>query len=297
MVVRRRYAVKRPKGYKLGGAVIPDDDVLPTNDRAAVADVPTPPDHVAAEMSTPVDTPAPSPIRSEDNDAVARAVAAQQRAEELQRQAHRAQLHQANIGELQAHHDAKGLEAEAQQIGSLPPPSPVLSERRKDFIRANPELVDPENEQLVTALWRRGLKLGLQEDTEAIDQFVVNGLRSAAPPSQASQAPPQAREEPVQRQSAPMADDRLHAPAPSPEPRRSMPMTAPPTREVPTSNGSRRSSDMTLTAEERQIARAAIIDRPDMPALTDAEKEFLYLQNRNRYRAMVRDGLYSEQKG
>jgi hypothetical protein len=54
---------------------------------------------------------------------------------------------------------------------------------------------------------------------------------------------------------------------------------------------------MKLTEEERQIARASIVDRPDMPPLTNAQKEYLYWKNREKYRGMVADGTYSEQKG
>jgi hypothetical protein len=74
-----------------------------------------------------------------------------------------------------------------------------------------------------------------------------------------------------------------------------MPMAAPVSRETPNVNGSRRSTEMTLSAEERAIARASIIDRPDMPPLTDAQKEFLYLQNRERMRDLKRQGVISDQ--
>ena len=70
----------------------------------------------------------------------------------------------------------------------------------------------------------------------------------------------------------------------------------PVSREVPNASGKRHSDDMTLTPEERDIARRSIIDRPDLPRMTNAEKEWQYLQNRNRLRRMKADGSYSEQR-
>jgi len=86
-----------------------------------------------------------------------------------------------------------------------------------------------------------------------------------------------------------------HQPAPQPQ-RRSMPMTAPVTRDVPTPSGQRQSSKMTLTEEERQIARASIVDRPDMPPMTDAQKEYLYAKKKQQYQTMKANGTYSEQR-
>jgi hypothetical protein len=88
-------------------------------------------------------------------------------------------------------------------------------------------------------------------------------------------------------------------PSPAPQPqRRSMPVSAPVSRDVPTPTGQRQSSNkMTLSPEEVAIARASIQDRPDMPALTNAQKEYIYAQNKRKYQAMKANGTYSEQKG
>lgn len=89
---------------------------------------------------------------------------------------------------------------------------------------------------------------------------------------------------------------------PKPQPKqRSIPMTAPPSREVPTAAGQRsKPGTMTLTAEERLIARTAIIDRPDLPKMTNAEKELLYARNKARLQKMKASGEYrqtTEQNG
>lgn len=75
-------------------------------------------------------------------------------------------------------------------------------------------------------------------------------------------------------------------------------MSAPVSRDVPTPTGQRQSSNkMTLSPEEVAIARASIVDRPDLPPLTNAEKEYIYAQNKRKYQAMKANGQYSEQKG
>lgn len=83
--------------------------------------------------------------------------------------------------------------------------------------------------------------------------------------------------------------------APQPQ-RRSMPMTAPVSREVPTAQGTRQKNSMRLTEEERQAARLAIPDRPDLPKLTNAQKEYMYAKNKAKFEAMKANGTYSEQR-
>jgi hypothetical protein len=87
-------------------------------------------------------------------------------------------------------------------------------------------------------------------------------------------------------------------PDPPPQPqKRSMPVSAPVSRDVPTPTGQRQSSNkMTLTPEEVAIARASIVDRPDMAPLTNAQKEYIYAQNKRKYQQMKANGSYSEQK-
>src|SRR5262245_15044308 len=82
-------------------------------------------------------------------------------------------------------------------------------------------------------------------------------------------------------------------PEPAPQPqKRSMPMAAPVSREVPTGSGTRKQSSMRLTEEERKIARDSIPDRPDLPKLTNAQKEYMYAKNKAKYEEMKRNGTY-----
>lgn len=85
-------------------------------------------------------------------------------------------------------------------------------------------------------------------------------------------------------------------PAPQPQPKRSMPMAAPVSREVPAATGTRKQPSMRLTEEERKIARDSIPDRPDLPKLTNAQKEYMYAKNKAKYEQMRRDGTYTDQR-
>jgi hypothetical protein len=263
MATRRR-RTQRVRHFKDGGAV-PLDDVLPGFGRqeaeavAATADEPAP----------------PPPPPAGQSDAVFRALEAQRRAEQMQA-------------------------AAAMQQPAQPPAQPQMSERRQRFLAAHPEILDPTNREAVEGYWRQALRMGLAEDTPEIDNYVLQGLhferasretaeerargmhQDEPDDAPASPAPPQSRREAFQ--------------APSSEPRRSMPITAPVTREVPTMTGKRMTDNNTLSAEERQMARDAIPDRPDLPKLSNHEKELMYLRNREKYREMVRNGTYTDQR-
>lgn len=87
------------------------------------------------------------------------------------------------------------------------------------------------------------------------------------------------------------------APTPSPAPapqKRSVPVSAPVSREPPTSSGQRSSGNqITLTAEERQIARNSF-GSVNGRELSPAEKERLYALNKAKYKRMLADGSYSD---
>jgi hypothetical protein len=89
-------------------------------------------------------------------------------------------------------------------------------------------------------------------------------------------------------------------PAPAAQPqRRSMPVSAPVSRDVPSATGARPTS-VTLSEEERKIARLSIMDRPDMPNLTNEQKERIYAQNKMKLQRMRANGEYrhtTEQTG
>lgn len=73
--------------------------------------------------------------------------------------------------------------------------------------------------------------------------------------------------------------------------RRSMPVSAPVSRDVPTASGQRQpSSKVTLNEEERLIARSAF-SASDM---TNAQKEYLYAQNKRKLANMRANGKYPQ---
>lgn len=76
--------------------------------------------------------------------------------------------------------------------------------------------------------------------------------------------------------------------------KRSIPMTAPVSRDAVSPSGTRQGNKITLTEEERRIARDSIIDRPDLPKLTDAQKEYIYAQNKQRLLRMRATGEYRQ---
>lgn len=81
---------------------------------------------------------------------------------------------------------------------------------------------------------------------------------------------------------------------PEPQPqRRSMPVSAPVSREAPLASGQRPSSSkVTLSEEERQIARTSFTN-PDM---TNAQKEYLYAQNKQKLSQRRANGSYPHQE-
>jgi hypothetical protein len=137
--------------------------------------------------------------------------------------------------------------------------------------------LEPANAKEVAFHYRASLAAGIPDDTAQMNEAILSGLRRE-------------REHAVEQARAV-----VEAPA---APRRpSVRVSAPVSREAPAMSGRREPSDQnTLSPEEVDIARRSIIDRPDMPPMTNAQKELQYLRNRNRYRAMVRNGSYSEQK-
>jgi hypothetical protein len=280
MATRRRTQKVRHH-FKDGGAV-PIEDVLPgfgreePEARAADADVPSP-------APPPPPEPEPDIPPSENSDAVLLAIMGQRRAEQVPAEAMQ----------------RAAVEQPAQPAPPQPAP-PQMSERRIAFIQAHPELLARENAEAVQSYWQQAQRVGMTDEAE-VDRYVLQGVlweqrqreprREEPEPAPSYAEPPQSQREAFQE---PPPEPRR--PPPPSEPRRSMPMTAPPQREVPSYNGKRASSNrMRLTEEERMIART-LPDRPDLPKLTNAQKEYLYAQQKAKYEAMKASGEYTDQR-
>lgn len=151
-----------------------------------------------------------------------------------------------------------------RQIAGMPIP-----DNAKDWLRGHPDyLTDPrKNSKLQAAHWDAlddaggESQMGSQKYIDALETRL--GLRQAAPAAE---------------------------PQPQPQPqRRSMPVSAPPSRDVPTPSGQRaQSSKITLTAEERSIARQS------MSWLKPEEAEVEYARNKAKLARMRTNGEYPQ---
>lgn len=151
---------------------------------------------------------------------------------------------------------------------------PGLPDNAKDWLRKHPEFVND-----TTANGRIGAAHNYLVNVKSVAAFSPAyfdaldqefGFKTAAPPAAASDPEPQ--------------------PQPAPQ-QRTMPMRAPVSRDVPSASGQRApSSRITLTPEERQIARTSFT-APDM---TDAQKEYLYAQNKAKLAKQRANGSYPQ---
>jgi len=154
-----------------------------------------------------------------------------------------------------------------QKVSSLGVPDSA-----KSWLRQHPELVNDnaKNEELGAA----HLYLTKAKKIEPFSQAYFDALDTEF----GFKAAPAAAPEPE--------------PQPQPQPqRRSIPMTAPVSRDVPTASGQRQpSSKVTLTAEERQIARTSFT-ASDM---TNEQKELLYARNKQKLAQQRANGAYPQ---
>jgi hypothetical protein len=311
MASRRKY--KSPKGYRDGGAVTPDDVVMPPeyySGRDAVKRVieganraeelqGLPPPLTVDEIidrNRVAPTYASPPVDS--GDAVKRALAASRRAEELQRQA------------------ARPPQTLNEHIDRLP----GLSDHKRRFLREHPDLVtDPFLTKALSWHWQAAQRSGIEDDSPAMDAAILRGVRgeleqrrqrdiaasNAATPMMSTPMTPPTIERTADRLGA--EADMLHRAAqanaatpmaladnmPEPPPRqRSIPVSAPVSREVPSMRGQRGRpfQNITLSPEEREIARNSF-SAPDM---SNEEKEMLFARNKARMMAMREAGTLNE---
>lgn len=220
-----------------------------------------------------------------DENPLQRALDAQTRAEEMQRQRAQQPLPSA-------------LEQHIQKI-------PNLSEHKRAFLRQFPVLLeDPITQQIFNRHYVEALQSGgFTDDTAALDNHLIAATaREIAQRRQQlepAHEPARTIEEEVRRlddeieanrrseQPAPIAPPPAQRAPPSIQGRR-VPMSAPVSRDVHMTSGQRQSdsNSMTLTAEERDIAHRSY-SAPDM---TDAQKEYEYAKAKRRMIQMKADG-------
>jgi hypothetical protein len=230
-------------------------------DRLAYASGGSVPSETSVDVSPPPPSPLPPMESAEERDhAIERAIEAQRRAEELQRNP-----------EL----------AVARYVDSLP----GLSDRKRAFLKQYPLLLQPENSRLLTREYHQALAEGLPDDSDALENRVLSGIvrqlegRHNQPPENGKammMQPPQMAEPSIER-TAERLDQQAHAlhqalrvedstpiavaanlPLPEPAPRaRSLPISAPASRDIPTASGQKMSDlrNIRLSPAEREIAR------------------------------------------
>jgi len=154
---------------------------------------------------------------------------------------------------------------------------PGLNDRKRNFLKANPELMRPGIAEIAGRHYQEALAAGIADDSPEIEAHIIqNTARELA-----------SHREPEPVRLAPAAS------SPAAPQRRSMPMSAPVTRNIPSAAGRRPEGSNRLSPEEADIARRSFGD----PNMSNAEKELLYLRNREKYRQMKADGRYSSDNG
>jgi hypothetical protein len=186
------------------------------------------------------------------------AVRAQLRAEGLQREAERIRLEQQQEAMRRAPPPPVTIDEYVDQI-------PELSEHKRGFLKAHPELLDPTRSRFMGARYAEALRSGIPDDSDEMDTWLL-----AAVERDIEQHVARTAQQPVQQRSeARGAEHSLQPAAPPAPPRRpSMPITAPVSRDVPMPSGQRAQNGVTLSPSEREIA---VLSYRDLPA-SEAEK-------------------------
>jgi len=197
---------------------------------------------------------------------------------------------------------------------------PGLLDRERALLKTYPMLLAPENSRLLQSEFNAALGEGLARDSEAFQNRVLSGVvrhiearqqRQAEGVKAATVQPPPMAEPSIERMAERLDHEAsaihsamrvadatpvvLAANLPAPEPpmpaRRSLPISAPVSREIPNQAGQRISptdTRITLNPAEREIARSSYHWLPKDQA------ENLYARQKQKLAAMRKAGTYSE---
>lgn len=285
-IVRKR----KPKGYFRGGAVIPDNP-LDLARMAAPAEAPPEPIDFDIELEKAPEPEAPRIAPINDNP-LAEAARATERAQRLNN---------------------------PQTVGDLIDALPDHSEHKKQFLRQNPDvLFDQFKAQSMARHYREAIEAGIADDTPEIDDYILSGIREDIAARQVSHgragldammSPPQTpedmtrhsvthnrRAESVQQayEAAPhvAAQSVETAPVATEPARRHIPVSAPPSRDVPSPmSGSRGAqSKITLSVAEQEMAKLSYHWLSEKDALIE------YARQKKRLAEMRANGEYPERE-
>jgi hypothetical protein len=259
---------------------------------------------VADEPLAAAPAPPAAPGPAGDVSPLQQAIAAQAHAEALQHQ----HMQRAQVGLPEPPISPAERQAIDQYVDSIP----NLTDHQKRFLKAHPSLMKEPYVGLVPHAVMVARHAGIADDADAMDHAILAGVvrdiehhrhlqaltsasvRPTPENAQMHEDTSQAADELAREAEMHMAE---HPPAPSAPPppplppkRKSMPMSAPVSRDYPSTSGRPHESN-TLSPAEREIARNSFGD----PNMSNAERELLYLRNRNKYRQAKADGSYSSQ--
>jgi hypothetical protein len=239
----------------------------------------------------------PSPPGADDGNPLQRALAAQQHAEQLHHQ-HAARAHVGLPEPAISPEERQAIEAE---IDAAP-----LTPWQRRFLKSHPSLTRQPYLDLVHHAIMVARHAGIKDDTAEMDHAILLGvMRSIEHHNQlrrltSADARPTPENAQLHHDTSSAADELAreaeqhfaeHQPAPAAPPaarppppqRRTMPMSAPPSRDIPSVSG-RSGLDNHLTRDEREVARSSW---PHLPA---AQAEYEYLKNKRRMVSMKADG-------
>ena len=233
----------------------------------------------------------PSPA-VEDNP-LQRAIAAQQHAEALQHQ--HAQRRQIGLPEPELDPQQR------QQVEASIDRMEGLTDHKRRFLKSHPSLLTEPYLSSMRHAYMLAKHAGVADDTVAMDHAILAGVSrdiehhralSALTSADARPTPENAAlhhdvgqsAEELMREAEGHLAEYQPAPEPPPQRRKSIPMSAPVSRDIPGASGQRIDAGNTLRKDEREIARVSF---PHLPA---AQAEFQYLLNKRKMMAMKADG-------
>jgi hypothetical protein len=259
----------------------------------------TPVDNVAVvSPELPTAEPQPQSTPPSDDDALVRAAAATRHAEELQRQhAHR---QQAGLAEPQLDPEQRrAIDAHIDGMSDL-------TEHKRRFLKSHPSLMTKPYNELMKHAYMVAKHAGVPDDTAAMDNAILAGVvrdiehhhaLSALTSAHARPTPENAQAHHDIRESAAALQQEAEGhlaemaaenpPPPPPAPRRTIPVSAPVSRDAPMPSG-QRFSDSTkihLSKEEREIANSSYKHLP-----TKEERELAYARAKGKMLKMKANG-------
>ncbi|MGJ4928612.1 hypothetical protein ACQR1I_14195 [Bradyrhizobium sp. HKCCYLS2038] len=208
--------------------------------------------------------------------------------------------------------EALQAQRHAEEMARQPPPSiteqidriPGISEFKRDTLRQYPRLMDPTIAPLASRHYAAALADGVEDDTEAMKSRILGGVTADLDLIERTRTAPLRTDPASSATAAPISEPRspVHSSPQAAPPqlrpttatRRSVPISAPVSRGVPSASGRQESGLITLSAEERQIARNSFGAVSGL-YLSDDEKERMYAANKRRYLSMLASGQYGGQ--